>query len=160
MHGIDRKSILSLILIVVAFQAMGGLMGYITSQDVGTWYQTLNRSPVNPPDWAFGVVWTTLYILLAVALWKVWEGKDLPDRKIVLGLFAGHMLFNWAWTPVFFTAHLVLPALLIILAMIFTAAMLAWLVRPLGLWVSLVFVPYIAWLTLAGHLTYYIWMKN
>lgn len=156
----NKRPVLTLIGFIALFQIVGGFLGYLTSQEIEGWYQGLNRSPFNPPDWVFGPVWTTLYLMLAIAFWKVWAATDFPERHITLGLFTGHMILNWLWTPVFFTAHLPIPALIIIFALVFTAAMIAHLVRPIGLWVSLLFIPYIAWLTLAGHLTHYIWMRN
>ena len=51
----------SFLAIAVFFQAMGGLMGWITSQSLDGWYQELARSPFNPPDYAFGIAWTILY---------------------------------------------------------------------------------------------------
>lgn len=155
-----RHPFVSFLVIAAFFQLMGGLMGWITTKGVDGWYQTLQRSPLNPPDAAFGIVWTILYFLLSVAFWLVWKKDDSPERTMVLRLFAGHMILNWLWSPVFFTAHAVLPAFALILVLIFTGAMLAWLIWPLDRKAAFVFLPYLGWLTLAGHLTHYIWQKN
>ncbi len=158
--NITRKDILSLAAFVLFFQIMGGLMGLVTSHDIDGWYRTLNRSPLNPPEAAFGIVWTILYLLLSLSLWKVWSAPASRQRVLILSLFVFHMLLNWAWTPVFFTLHAVLLALIVIAVMIATAAILGWMIRPLSRAAALVFAPYAAWLCFAAHLTYYIFAHN
>ncbi len=155
-----KHPVLSFLVIAVFFQAMGALMGWITAQGVDGWYQSLARSPLNPPDATFGIVWTALYFLLSVAFWIVWEKNGSKERTFALRLFAFHMVLNWLWSPLFFTAHALLPAFTLILVMIFTAAMLFWLILPLDKRAASVFVPYIGWLTFAGHLSHYILQKN
>jgi tryptophan-rich sensory protein len=83
------------------------------------------------------------------------EGARLP-----LALFALHMLLNWAWSPLFFMAQAVLAAWLLILLLIFTAAMLLWLIWPIDRPAALVFLPYILWLVFAGHLSHFILLNN
>lgn len=135
-------------------------MGWITSKDVDGWYKTLARSPLNPPDATFGIVWTALYLMLAFAVWKIWSMPGSRQRSVILALFGFHMLLNWAWTPTFFILHAVLPALIVIAVMIVTAAVIGWMIRPLSRAAALVFVPYIAWLCFAAHLTHYIFAHN
>lgn len=155
-----KQPLVSFLCIIVFFQAMGGLMGWITAQGVDSWYQTLQRSPLNPPDFVFGIVWTGLYLLLGIAFWLVWQKPRTRARAIAMGLFLFHMILNWAWSPLFFAFHAVGASVLVILLMIFTAAMLLWLLWPLDRRAALVFVPYIGWLGFAGHLSHYIWKMN
>lgn len=150
---------------IIFFQLMGGIMAYLTAQGVEGWYQMLEKSPLNPPDWAFGAAWTALYVLLAVTAWLVWHKKtDDPaqnrNRAIALAVFTGHMGLNWAWTPVFFTFHWLLPAFLLILALIVTALWLARLIYKAQGPAAWLMLPYIGWLTFASHLAYYIWRHN
>lgn len=145
---------------VIFFQAMGGLMGWITAQGVDGWYQTLQRSPLTPPDPVFGIVWSVLYFMLAVAFWLAWKKRSGKQRTIILVLFAFHMILNWLWSPLFFIAHAVGASLLVILVMIFTAAMLAWLLWNQDKRASILFAPYICWLLFAAHLTHFIWQAN
>ena len=155
-----RNSVLSFLVIVCFFQLMGGLMGWITAQDVDGWYQTLWRSPLNPPDYIFGIVWTGLYFLLSVGFWLIWKKENKSERNWLLVLFASHMILNWAWSPLFFAMHATGAAFLVILLMIFSAAMLTWLVWRFDKRVSLIFIPYLLWLMFAGHLSHYIWQSN
>jgi benzodiazapine receptor len=156
----QKRDSFSLVLFILAFQIIGGAIGYLTSQDISTWYQGLQRSPFTPPDYLFGIVWPILYLLLSLSAWKIYKTASWSERKTVLSLFAVHMLVNWAWNPVFFTAQAVIPAFFMILFLIFTGAMLAYLIWPLKKWAALVFVPYLMWLTFAGHLTQFIWLNN
>ena len=149
-----RKPLISFLIVLGVFQIVGGFLGWVSGPDA--WYDALAKSPLNPPGYVFGIVWPLLYALLAFSLWSVWQQKDSRGRTFALRLFAIHMVLNWAWTPVFFIAHQVFAALLLLYVLIFTAAMLLWLVWPMGKTAALVFVPYIAWLTFAGHLTHFI----
>jgi tryptophan-rich sensory protein len=156
----QKSHLFSLILFILAFQLIGGGIGMLTAQDVDVWYKTLERSPLTPPDYTFGIVWTILYVMLACSAWRVYVSPSSPRRQFVLTLFTTHMLVNWAWNPVFFMAHAILPAFLMILFLIFTAAMLAYLIWPIRKWAAMVFMPYLLWLTFAGHLTQFIWLNN
>ncbi|MFA5593472.1 MAG: TspO/MBR family protein [Micavibrio sp.] len=154
------KKYLPLILLIVLFQAVGALMGYLTVQDIEPWYNGLNRSPFNPPPEAFRIIWPLLYVALAVAGWLVWQLPQSDERKTLLTVFGAHMLMNWAWTPVFFTAKLLLPGFILLLAIVATAL---WLFKRL--WnperrAAFLLVPYIAWVSYASYLNFYVWMHN
>lgn len=145
---------------VAFFQAMGGLMGLITSQDLDSWYRGLEKSQLNPPDPVFGITWTLLYFLLSISFWLLWLRRNLPGTRTVLLLFGGHMILNWIWTPAFFTFHLLAGSFYLILALIVTAAIVArkaYFVDKRAAWM---FAPYIAWLCFAAHLSFYIWQNN
>lgn len=152
--------VLSFLAFTVFFQAMGGLMGWITSHGIDEWYQTLEKSPLNPPDAVFGIVWTMLYLLLSYAAWTVWRAPPSTARTKTIRLFSVHMVMNWAWSPLFFAMHALLPSFLLILVLVFTAALLTWMIAPINKKAAAVFVPYLAWLAFAGHLSYYIWQQN
>lgn len=163
MNSSNRRthhSFLSFLGFAAFFQAMGGLMGWITAQQVDSWYHALHRSPLTPPDSLFGIVWSLLYFALSVSLWLAWKTPSSKDRTVVLLLFSLHMILNWLWTPLFFVAHALLPSVILILVLVFTAALLAWLVYPLNRLSAYLLAPYILWLIFAGHLAHYIWMRN
>lgn len=155
-----QHPLVSFLSITAFFQAMGGLMGWITAQGVDGWYQTIQKSPLNPPDFVFGVVWTGLYFLLGLAFWLVWIKPRTHERTTIICLFILHMIMNWAWSPVFFVLHATGTSVAVIFAMIFTAGMLLWLLWRLDRRASLIFVPYIGWLVFAGHLSHFIWRMN
>jgi tryptophan-rich sensory protein len=80
----------------------------------GGWYAALNKPEWNPPSWIFGPVWTLLYLLMAVAAWRVWrrDGWRWPLR-----FYFVQLALNAAWTPVFFGAHRIGLALVVIAAL-------------------------------------------
>ena len=151
-----QKPLISFLIVLAVFQIVGGFLGWVSGPAMDGWYQSLAKSPLNPPGMVFGIVWPILYALLAFSFWSVWRKPNSPERTLALRLFALHMLMNWAWSPVFFIAHQVFAALALIFVLIFTAAMLLWIIWPMNKAASIVFLPYLAWLTFAGHLTHYI----
>ena len=122
----------------------GGLGGWITAANVKTWYPTLIRPPGVPPDWVFGPVWTTLYILMGVAAWRIWR-QGGEERRAPLGLWFAQLAANAVWTPVFFGAHRLGLALVIVVALLGLIgatiaafrrrdALAAWLLVPYATW--------------------------
>jgi benzodiazapine receptor len=115
----------------------------------GEWYAQLAKPPFNPPNWVFGPAWTTLYILIAIAGWRVWQSEP---RGTLAKLWWGQLALNFLWSPVFFTAHSIEGALVVILALL--ALILAFIATA---WrrdriAALLFVPYAAWVAFASTL--------
>jgi tryptophan-rich sensory protein len=140
------------VLIPLGVLALGVLSGSFT--DSRDWYATLEKPFFTPPSWAFGPVWTVLYLLIG------WAGA----RKLELGgarsLWALQMVLNLTWTPVFFGLRAPVPALGIIAAMLIT--IVAFIVRE---WrtdrtSALLFVPYAAWVSVATALNLAIVVLN
>lgn len=137
---------------LVAFIGVCQLVGVVgalgTSTDTA-WYDGLVKPAWNPPRWVFGPIWTTLYALMGLAAWRVWDtgrgGAALPIFFVQLGL-------NLAWSFVFFNAHAVDAALIEIAALwvAIVATMLAfWRVDRPAAWLM---APYLAWVTFAAAL--------
>lgn len=156
----NTKSLFILVAIIAAFQGISALLGILTAQEIAGWYNQLNKSPLTPPGPTFGIAWTTLYLLLAVAFWRMWRKPSSAERKSILAFFLGHMILNWAWTPVFFTAHLVLPALILLVSIWVTAIILCASLRNHDKIAAWLFAPYILWLSFATYLNFYIWQHN
>jgi translocator protein len=150
-----RKSVLSLALFLVLVLGGGIALGSITVQD--GWYANLAKPPFNPPGWVFGPAWTLLYIFIAVAGWRIHhEMRAAGARK----LWWVQLVLNFLWTPVFFGAHQIGVALVVILLML--AAIVAFIASArrhdrLSAWL---FVPYAAWTSFATVLNASIWMLN
>ncbi|WP_456077515.1 TspO/MBR family protein [Devosia algicola] len=90
--------ILAVFLVVVI--GVGGLIG--TQSVPGEWYQSLNKPPFNPPNWIFGPVWFALYIMIAVAGWRIYM---IDPTSPAMKIWYGQMVLNWAWSPVWFIAQ-------------------------------------------------------
>ncbi|MBN8816850.1 MAG: tryptophan-rich sensory protein [Sphingomonas sp.] len=141
------------------------LLGFASSRLVpsgeqNVWYAALAKPAFNPPGWVFPIAWTALYILMGLALAMILNARGSRYRGLAIALFGLQMVFNLAWTPVFFGAHQVFAAFLIIVAM-FVSALVATLVfgriRTAAAWLM---VPYLAWLCFAGMLNWSIMQLN
>lgn len=123
----------------------------------GAWYAALQKPSWNPPSWLFGPVWTLLYLLMSVAAWLVWKRVGFTRP---LTLYFVQLALNAAWTPIFFGAHALVPALIVIAAL--WIAILATLLsfRKVNAAAGWLFVPYLAWVTFAMTLNFTLWKLN
>ena len=140
--------------------AIGALGGWVTADSVKTWYTTINKPSFTPPNWLFGPVWTVLYVLMGVAAWRVWC-KARPDQlRVPLALFAVQLALNLAWSVVFFGAHRIGGAVLVIVGL--EAAILATMVafRRIDGLAALLLVPYALWVVFAAALNIAVWQLN
>ena len=106
------KNINTLILWIVAFEAISYVIGMRTQESADTWYDALNKPPGTPPDWVFGVVWPALYALIASTGWLYWQRRREGDGPQRLALFAGYMALNWSWSIAFFGMNAPLAGLI------------------------------------------------
>ena len=146
------------ILIVFFSGAMGSLA---TFPEITTWYAALAKPAWTPPNEWFGPIWTTLYILIGIALFLVWrQGWDRRDVRFAIGIFAVQLVLNILWSLVFFGLHSILGGFIIIflLWIAILANMVAFYVlsKPAGL----LFVPYIIWVSIASYLNYSVMLLN
>jgi tryptophan-rich sensory protein len=126
----------------------------------GAWYESLAKPAWTPPDAVFGPVWTILYVLMAVAAWRVWREHGFGRATTALGLYFGQLALNATWSFLFFGLHSPGAALLEILAL--WLAILATIVtfaRRDRLAAGLL-VPYLIWVSYAAVLNAAIWRLN
>jgi translocator protein len=138
---------LSLILFIVLVLGSGLVLGFLTTP--GEWYGQLAKPDFNPPAWIFAPVWTVLYVMIALAGWRVWQ---LDRGGSSMKLWWAQLLLNLLWTPVFFGAHqidLALVVILLLLAAILAFIATAWRRDRVAAWL---FAPYPAWVALASVL--------
>src|SRR5690606_19653779 len=123
---------------------IGLLIGFATQP--GDWYDDLAKPPFNPPSWLFGPVWTVLYVLIAIAGWRIWR---VAPRSAAMLLWFVQMILNWLWSPAFFGAEAPWLAFAIIVPML--AAILAFIAqaRRIDRPAAWLFVPYAAWVAFA-----------
>ncbi|KAA6463039.1 tryptophan-rich sensory protein [Acidobacteria bacterium AB60] len=139
--------IASLVLWILVCQSVGVLGGFWTAAEIPGWYRGLTKPTFNPPNWIFGPVWTTLYLLMAISAWKITGAAPSRERTLALTLFAAQLLLNLAWSWIFFREHairaafaeilcmwLAIGATTLLFAQISTTA--AWLMAPYWAWVS------------------------
>lgn len=141
------RSLLVLIICIALVAAVSLTGGMATTPKLAGWYAQLAKPSFTPPNYVFPIAWTTLYFLMALSLWRLIEAPASRARTHALVLFITQLMFNAAWSWVFFhfestrggLAVIVLLAALIA-ATIFTASkvnrLAAWLLAPYLLWVS------------------------
>ena len=141
--------------------AVGLLMGQLSNSGYGNnWFDGLQKPAAMPPGWAFGAAWTTLYVLMGIALALIIRAPSSSGRSWAIGLFLAQLGLNYSWSPTFFSLHAVGPALAIIILMLgltIATTVAFFRIRPLAGWLLL---PYIAWLCFAAYLNYGIWQLN
>lgn len=142
---------------VVASFAAAALGGMTTASSVRDWYPTIAKPAWTPPSWIFGPVWTTLYVMMAVAAWLVWRRAGWCGALV---WFAVQLALNATWSPVFFGWHrigLALVNIVLLWLAIAGTTVAFWRVRPAA---GVLFVPYLAWVSFAATLNFAIWRLN
>lgn len=123
----------------------------------GEWYRKLDKPPWTPPDWLFPVAWTTLYICMAAAGARA---AVSPDNGIAMALWSLQIALNTLWTPVFFGLQKIRAGLFVLgmLWLAVAACMVAlWQVDTVA---GLLFLPYLAWVSVAFALNASVWRRN
>jgi benzodiazapine receptor len=147
-----RMSLLYFVFLVVG----GGLtIGFITAP--GIWYAELAKPPFNPPNWLFAPVWTAIYLLIAIAGWRIWE-RNWVSWPMVFWL--AQLLLNFIWSPIFFAAQRIDLALLVILLLLLSILgfiIATWRLDRMASWL---FVPYAVWVSFASLLNASILILN
>ena len=141
--------IIKLIISILLPLSVGAIAGMFTSQAVPIWYASLNRPSFSPPNWVFGPVWTTLYILLGISFFLIWKEEASKVRDLAIKVFLIQMLLNFAWSFLFFYFNLIGAALIeIILLWISIASMiyLFYKIKPVAAYMN---IPYLLWVSFA-----------
>jgi benzodiazapine receptor len=123
----------------------------------GSWYAALNKPSFNPPNWLFPPVWTVLYVMIAVAGWRTFRQEP---RGPAMTLWVNQLLFNFLWSPVFFTAHNMVLGLGVISALLLFVLAFIWLRWQRDRVAALLFCPYAAWVAFATALNAAIYRLN
>jgi translocator protein len=154
----DPKKSRALKFFLVATLAVGASASVFTVPNVPTWYAGLRHPVIAPPNAVFAPVWTTLYVLMAVAAWRVWRKTGLKSAE--MAVFALQLALNFAWSAIFFGLHRIGAALIEIIAldMLVLATIVLFLRRDK--WAGVLLLPYLAWLLFATALTRAFWQLN
>lgn len=144
--------------LLLTFAAAG--LGAAASVNAGSFYAQLMRPAWAPPGWLFGPVWTLLYTMMGVAAWLVWRAHGFRGAGTALLLYVLQLLANALWTWLFFQWRqgALAFAEIVVLWLVLLATVLAF--RRLNAWAALLLLPYLAWVSFAGALTYATWQLN
>jgi len=154
----------------IILSELAGVVGSVfTASAISSgWYAALEKPPLSPPNWVFGPVWVTLFALMGIALFLVWNHHSLiraNERmmrmwKLAMFIFTFQLSLNIFWSMMFFGLQSPAGAFAIIVSLWFAilASILAfWKISRPAAWLL---VPYILWVSFAGYLNYAIWMLN
>lgn len=143
---------------LLATLGVGALSSLFTTSQIPTWYAGLNHPGIAPPAFVFAPVWTALYIVMAVAAWRVWKHAGL--RSMAMAAFAIQLALNFAWSVIFFGLHDIAGALaeIAVLDLGLLATTILFFRHD---WLAgLLMLPYLAWTLFATLLTYGFWGLN
>jgi tryptophan-rich sensory protein len=148
-RGWGRIALVTCPLIVL----LGSASGWLSGSGYGNaWFDGLVKPFFMPPGWVFGVVWPVLYLLMGISLAIVLAEPPSPRRKVALVLFFVQLALNFAWSPIFFAAHDIALAKIVIFIMAALAAAAAGQFMRLRKPAGLLLIPYLAWLVFAATL--------
>lgn len=143
---------------LLATLGVGALSSLFTTSQIPVWYAGLNHPGIAPPNWVFAPVWTTLYIVMAIAAWRVWKVTGL--RSAAMAAFAIQLALNFAWSAIFFGLHQIGGALAEILVLDLAILVTVILFFRRDWLAGLLMLPYLAWVLFATLLTYAFWGLN
>ena len=141
---------------------LAGILGtFFVSDQVGIWYKTIQVPAWNPPDWIFAPVWLTLYTLMGIALYLVWnkEGKIQNKNFVILAFFL-QLFFNFLWSIIFFGMHdlfLAFVEILFLIAMLIVTMFSFYKINKVSF---VLLIPYLLWVSFVAYLNYGIWLLN
>lgn len=152
---------LKLFLCIALAQAAGLIGAIFTMPSIDSWYATLVRPELAPPNWIFAPVWTTLYVLMGIAAFLVWhKGLGKKEVKVALAIFGVQLVLNTLWSIIFF--GLQSPGWAFVEIVFLWTAIVATIVAfakvsKLAAWLL---VPYILWVSFASYLNFMIFWLN
>ena len=150
-----------LLICIAACELIGYLGSFFTRPAIPTWYAWLKKPSFAPPNWLFGPMWVTLYLLMGIAAYLVWnKGVAQPGVWPALAAFAVQLLLNAAWSPVFFGLRSPLAGVLVIVLLWLAILLTIVLFWKISLPAALLLLPYILWVTLASALNISIYLLN
>ena len=144
---------------IIFCEAVGSLGTIFTAPNIPTWYATLPKAALNPPTWVFGPAWGTLFALMGIALYLVWEKRsDKKAVRLALAVFALQFVFNILWSALFFGLHSPLLGLVGITALWLSIVATIYTFSRVSRAAAWLLVPYLLWVTFASYLNLSVWL--
>ena len=139
---LKNKIVTFILFLSITFSAslIGGLA---TINFKEPWYSLLNKPVFNPPDWIFAPVWTTLYLMMTVAVWIFWHTKNKNINTIYIYFI--HLIFNTTWSVVFFVFHNMVLALITLIVLIALIIILILRFKRVNMFSVYLMIPYLLW---------------
>lgn len=150
-----------LLLFILLSLSAGAIGSLFTLEAVPGWYATLAKPPFSPPGWVFGPVWTTLYVLMGISAYLVWQkGWQKKPVRFALCLFGLQLFLNALWSILFFGLRSPLYGLFGIIPLWLSIALCMRAFYPLDRRAAWLLIPYLLWVSFAAILNCQIWALN
>ena len=153
-----KNKFISFILFFIITYSASFIGGMATISFKEPWYSQLVKSNFNPPDWVFAPVWTTLYLMMTVAIWSYWHSKNREMSTIYIYFI--HIVFNATWSIIFFGLHQILLALFVLLILIILIIVLILKLKRVNKVSSYLMIPYLLWSCYALFLNLNLYILN
>ncbi len=143
------------LLISIGVCLVAGIIGSLaTFPSIPTWYATLVKPSFSPPNWLFGPVWTTLYVLMGIAMYLVWQ------KKGELKIFMLHLAVNAGWSIVFFGFRSISGGMVMIIVLWVLIVAIIKMFYRVDKTAAYLLIPYLAWVSFASFLNFSLLMLN
>ena len=153
-----KNKVISFVLFGIITYSASFIGGMATISFKEPWYSQLVKSNYNPPDWIFALVWTTLYLMMTLAIWFYWHSKNREMNTIYIYFI--HIVFNTTWSIVFFGLHQIFLALIVLMILIALIIILILRFKRVN-YVSLyLMIPYLLWSCYALFLNFNLYILN
>lgn len=158
---VEIKNIWLLIISLATPLLVGFFGSLLTTPGVATWYSFLTKPWFNPPNWIFSPVWTLLFVLMGLALFLVLkEGRKNSHFAIALIVFAAQLFLNLYWSFFFFFVQAPSLAFYEIISLWLMILVNIYYFYQIKKTAAYLLIPYLAWVSFAAVLNYFIWSLN
>lgn len=148
----NKSKVIKFIIAIALPLSLGAIAGIFTADSVQGWYATLVKPSFSPPNWVFGPVWTTLYVLMGISFYLVWIQPAGKKRDNAIMLFLCQLALNVAWSFLFFyfkQPGLALVEIILLWILIVIMLIQFYKVKPLAAFLN---IPYLLWVSFATAL--------
>ena len=153
-----KNKFFSFVLFLIITYSASIIGGLVTISFKEPWYSELVKSNYNPPDWVFAPIWTTLYLMMTLAIWFFWHSKNRDIKTIYIYFI--HIVFNTTWSIVFFGLHQIFLALVALIVLIFLIIILIQRFKRVNLLSYYLMIPYLLWTVYALFLNFNLLVLN
>ncbi|HRG01318.1 MAG TPA: tryptophan-rich sensory protein [Bacteroidia bacterium] len=154
------KQFLKLSLCILSTLLIGGISGFATASSINGWYVTINKPSFNPPNYLFGPVWTTLYILMGISLYMILQSDSNELRKKAVTIFSIQLFLNFCWSFIFLNFQSLGLAFVEIILMWISILTMIIIFYKINKTAALFQIPYLLWVSFASILNGSIWYLN
>lgn len=155
------RDIFKLIIAVLIVELAGVISSFFSTSSISNWYPTLVKPALNPPNWVFTPVWTTLYALMGVAAFLIWRhGLRQRRTRVALTIFSAQLILNVIWFIIFFGFQNPFLAFIEIIVLWLAIVWTIFSFYKISRLAACLLMPYILWVSFVAYLNYSIWLLN